>query len=215
MVDESEAIDAATQQERLTSAFSRAHQRVAEAASSFEETGNSVFIWNAIAALTDPAIAGVLFPLPETVRKYLHTAALGVRDAAVRQPKDFQSNVMNALALTTKRRGHSIPRDYAYTQSLTAFLGVYAVFESKYGSGKACEMIGAATNTSAVSARVNVTKALNLLNRIRRGARLEPVSVSYIPDCVKDIHGNILPDGFLITALVKGAPHNYWRRNGV
>lgn len=214
MADKSEDATDLTAAQLLSEAFFRAHQQVLAASSQYGVTGNPVFMWNAIAAMTAPEIAGVAFSLPEPVREYLHTAALGVRSAAVGPPGNFDREVIKALSLTKERQGHSVPRHYSNIQSLELLLGVYAALKSKHGSPKAYGMIAKVQSIDVFTLRVKLTEGRKLVNRIRRAAGEDEITSSYIPDSLRDIHGDLLPDGALIGWFVEGAPETYWRRNG-
>lgn len=213
MVDEPDPIDHELSHQKLGLAFLRAHQLVNEAASRYKETGNPVFMWNAIAAMTDPAIIGVLFPLPEPVREYLHTAALGVRNAAVGPPRKFEREMIKALSLTKDKQGHSVAKNYARVQSIEMLLGVYAALAFKHGSSRAYDMIAKAQHVDVSSLRKKLTEGRKLANKIRRSAGLGQITASYIPDSLRDVNGELLPDGALIGGFVEGAPETFWRKN--
>ena len=145
-------------------AVSKAHHALAH----FKASGNHIFLWEAIEALTNPFLGDPPIAMPAALLAYLHRAAVAIRKAT-NQPSRFPDKALAALGFAGKR-GASVAKDYRRSSKLPGVLAVYEALMARHGAMKAEEMIGKELNLQVTRVREIMVEARKFTHSLFRGA---------------------------------------------
>ena len=172
----------------------------------YEATGNVLFLWEAIQAVSDPRLEGAPIVLPTILRNYLHEASAGVLDAALRKPGDFSQGALGRLGFS-EGRGASPAQKYARDQSVGILLSIYEELKLRHNSAQAELLMGGALCIDPKSMRGRLSAARKTFRQIRD--RLLAAGF-VVPEGGSRDWDNI-PD-FVLLNLLRGMPDVFWAR---
>lgn len=171
----------------------------------YRATGNPLFLWEAIKAITSPALAGQPLVLGEEVRSYLHAAASDISTAGISPVERFKDSVLKALLFSDSTNGKSVPKEFARLESAANFLGIYLALRNRHKSDRAQAMIAERLGITHSRVKARITEARNDLKRMML-ANGETIPSD---DELGNPGMNGLPDIVLMT-LLDGLPSVVW-----
>jgi hypothetical protein len=197
---------------RLPPAVSRALGNANAAIAQHRATKNPLFLWEAIEAITSPAMVGQPLVLGEEVRGYLHAAAEGIVTAGLSPVERFKDSVLKALLFSDTTNGSSVPKEFSRLQSASAFLGIYLALRDQIKSDAAQKLMASELGTTQPRIKARITEARTELRAMMR-ANGETIP----PD---DELGNPSMRGMpqpVLLQMLRGLPNVMWtvlRREG-
>jgi hypothetical protein len=118
-------------------------------------TENPLFLWEAIEAITSPAMVGQPLVLGEEVRSYLHTVAGNMVTAGLSPVEQFKDSVLKGLLFSDTTHGSSVPKEFARLQSSANFLGIYLALRDELKSDAAQKLMAETVGTTQARIKAN------------------------------------------------------------
>lgn len=170
-------------------------------------SGNPIFLWEGIYALTRPEMEGSPVVLPPALRSYLNDAAQGIFQAATMvHPDDFQKFTMRALRLSDGKR--QIAKSFARDRFLGRLLDIYDEFYHREGAEKAATSMAKAIRKNKKTIEDRLAFARTFDKKLRKKLGLAPRQRQPDVRPLKDV-----PEEGL-AHMLRQLPHIYWLKRG-
>lgn len=173
----------------------------------YRATGNPIFLWEAVQAMTSPSVAGLPIIIPDEIRSYLYVSAEQLVRAGTSPPGEFNASALKALGLS-RTSGESVPKSYARDQGVGIFLGIYEEVKRRTGSAEAAiDFIAGAMNKDRKTISTRLTYARKVARKVAEEMASSPQQID--PTALGSRFTG-LPE-VVLQQLVRGLPDVFWQ----